>query len=351
MNSVGAGQSTIASFSSRGPLPDGRQSPIMYSPGVNERLAYGYYETEEGHNHYTLASGTSFSTPNLAGVAAEIKSVYRANNGHDAYAPLVTAILMSHATDLDNGVYGVPMLTEGTVKQGLWTETISYCFVVPNCGSDECSSLIKMALVWVDYPAIAYTSHPLINKLDVDIYVNGMLLATLADDVNPHKIASIVNVVPTSQLRLVIRGSSLVGILPYGLSLSIPMTTVTTCGTCQPHEKNACGTDGFYYCQPTSGMFTDECLLRSAIIPAIGEPCRGNVFDGAMVGNTCTVVTCDEGFYYQDGTCKCIEGVHNGNNICTENAYTIRNDIILVSNGVVITGNILCFLFVWTLLW
>jgi subtilisin family serine protease len=56
----------IASFSSRGPTADGRTKPDVAAQGVSVRLA----SASGGANTYTALSGTSFSCPLTAGVAA-----------------------------------------------------------------------------------------------------------------------------------------------------------------------------------------------------------------------------------------------------------------------------------------
>lgn len=60
----------IASFSSTGPTNDGRIKPDLVADGVND-----YVATVPGPDTYAYESGTSFSTPITAGIAALILSV------------------------------------------------------------------------------------------------------------------------------------------------------------------------------------------------------------------------------------------------------------------------------------
>ena len=60
---------TIASFSSYGPTADGRIKPDVVADGVNNYIPFATPNTSTG---YTYGSGTSFSCPLVAGVAALI---------------------------------------------------------------------------------------------------------------------------------------------------------------------------------------------------------------------------------------------------------------------------------------
>ncbi|PTX58275.1 serine protease AprX [Melghirimyces profundicolus] len=99
-----------ASFSSRGPTPDGITKPDILAPGVNItslRVAYSYIDKispdSRVDRHYTTLSGTSMSTPIVAGLAAVLLT------RHPEWSPdQVKETLIRSGRDL-----GLPPNTQG----------------------------------------------------------------------------------------------------------------------------------------------------------------------------------------------------------------------------------------------
>jgi serine protease AprX len=93
-------QGQISSFSSPGPTADGRIKPEVCALGVNNWLATNNYAQADA---YREGSGTSFSTPLVAGVAALLLEIHR-----DWTPAQVRRALMSTATlnDAPNNDYG-----------------------------------------------------------------------------------------------------------------------------------------------------------------------------------------------------------------------------------------------------
>ena len=107
----------LAIFSSRGPTDDGRVKPDVVGPGthiVGARPQHTEYNGSgvcnaafpAGSTLYSLSSGTSHSTPVLAGMAAVLREWYRQKKGGGTAVPspaLTKAVLAGSATDAAGG--------------------------------------------------------------------------------------------------------------------------------------------------------------------------------------------------------------------------------------------------------
>lgn len=124
----------IINFSSRGPAPGGRIKPDLVGPGTHVTGSApqhaGYTGagvctqfSPLGQTLYSLSSGTSHSTPAVAGMAALVREWYRQKKGGGTAVPspaLTKAILANGASDLVGGADGagatntnVPDQTQG----------------------------------------------------------------------------------------------------------------------------------------------------------------------------------------------------------------------------------------------
>jgi len=171
----------IGSFSSRGPVVDGRVKPDVVADGVN------VLSTLPG-NTYGRGTGTSMSTPVVTGVAALIVEQWRRTMGATDPSPAtIKALLTGTAEDLgEHGpdyTFGFGLvnakaavdaiiadggsgsrIATGAVKQG-WSYTIPFD-LAPGGNA-------KLTLVWSDpeLPLVGLdlSSHPLVNDLDLAV--------------------------------------------------------------------------------------------------------------------------------------------------------------------------------------
>ncbi len=89
-----------ASFSSPGPTADGRIKPEVCALGVNDRMAANL---GDGTDSYTRASGTSFSTPLVGGVAALLLEAHPEWTQREVRASLLATASRTSSPDNDYG--------------------------------------------------------------------------------------------------------------------------------------------------------------------------------------------------------------------------------------------------------
>jgi hypothetical protein len=195
----------IASFSSRGPVNpgggDGRAKPDIVAPGT--RIQAGIPQSNyfgnsvcapffpAGQTLYSWSSGTSHSTPAIAGGAALIYQDFL-NKGMEAPSPaMIKAALMNSASyltgagaggslpsnvqgmglvNLGRAFDGAPrLLTDQTRMLGSSGETYNVTGTVASS-----SQPFRVTLAWTDAPG-STTGAPWVNNLDLEVTINGQV--------------------------------------------------------------------------------------------------------------------------------------------------------------------------------
>jgi hypothetical protein len=163
----------IASFSSRGPVQDGRIKPEICAMGQ------AVISTWPG-NTYVSSSGTSMASPAVTGGLALLYQRYRQlNGGSDPKSALIKAVACNGATDKGNTgpdySYGfgwmnllrsVDMLenhhyVSSTISN---SNTNTHTITVP-----ANTAQLKVMLYWHDPPAALISNHTLVNDLDLEL--------------------------------------------------------------------------------------------------------------------------------------------------------------------------------------
>lgn len=175
-----------SSFSSRGPVDDGRLKP--------EVVAYGAGRVSTiNNNNYASSSGTSFSSPATMGMATLLYERYRELHGDSMPdAALIKNLICNGADDLGvagpdfiygfgriNGVRSVEMLESNhydsvTVDHN---SNIFKTFIVPFG-----TATIDVMLMWSDHPSAPYETVSLVNDLDL------ILIDPSGDTIKPWKL-------------------------------------------------------------------------------------------------------------------------------------------------------------------
>ena len=160
-----------------------REKPEVAAPGVNIKTTIT--SPNFNCNNDEIGSGTSFSAPAVAGLAADLMQV---NPSLRVFPESVKALIMAGATD---NVEGAPGLSEKDGAGGVnaltsYTSVVNnrytWRYVVPSSfdasgnitidmGWVNAGQRIKVALVWDSTPTGDYLTDPL--KADLDLYVFG----------------------------------------------------------------------------------------------------------------------------------------------------------------------------------
>ncbi|HET6405239.1 MAG TPA: S8 family serine peptidase [Candidatus Thermoplasmatota archaeon] len=189
----GASADSVASFSGIGPTADGRIKPNVVAPGACVTSSYLGTATS-----YACISGTSMSTPAVAGAAALVRDYFAkgyyptgapSSNAHDPSAALVRAILQISGREVggDRGVAGFPNHVQGwgrvTLEDALYfagdargLRVLTDEGVAATTGSlyeaqlqVQAGQPLRVMLAWSDYPGAAGANPTLVNDLDLRV--------------------------------------------------------------------------------------------------------------------------------------------------------------------------------------
>ena len=194
----------IISFSSRGPCDDSRVKPDIVAPGTHIHGAASYdpayngsgvcdQYSPAGQTKYAESSGTSHSTPGLAGCASLVYNYLDRVYAHAAPSPALLKAYLLHAARHMTGVFANDNLPSNS--QGYGIINLGFAFdqsagryfidqteILSSSGQTwQVSGAIpvttqpfRVALVWTDPPGPT-SGNAYVNNLDLQVTVNGTL--------------------------------------------------------------------------------------------------------------------------------------------------------------------------------
>jgi len=140
---------------------------------------------------YSLSTGTSHSTPAVAGAAALLRDHHRRTQGQVPSPALTKAILVNTASDLAGGANvggSAPNFNQGwglvNLASAFDTTARSYVDqseVFDESGEDfqrsytvsDTSRPVRITLVWTDPPGVVFSPTSYVNNLDLEVERNG----------------------------------------------------------------------------------------------------------------------------------------------------------------------------------
>jgi subtilisin family serine protease len=180
---------TLAYFSSRGPTADGRIKPDIVAPGtsivsVRAASATEQYPPYQGNPNYTASSGTSMSTPLVAGSAALVREWLITEGANlTPSAALLKALLIHGAAPL--GTTAHPNSASGWGRADVARTLDSTYTIIDDdqfgitTGStrvyrlqvDDTDQTERLAatLTWTDPPSHSAAAQTLVNNLDLTV--------------------------------------------------------------------------------------------------------------------------------------------------------------------------------------
>lgn len=192
----------VISFSGRGPTSDGRKKPDLMAPGTHVQAAASrsanydgsgvcnqYWPT--GQTLYAWSSGTSHSTPGVAGAAALARQYFSAQGWGSPSPAMTKAFLMATPTymtgvgandTLPSNNQGYGRLDLGRAFGGDSNLRVDETQVFGAAGETyiltgaiaSSSSPFRVMLAWTDAPG-ATSGNAFVNNLDLEVTVNGTL--------------------------------------------------------------------------------------------------------------------------------------------------------------------------------
>lgn len=165
---------SAATFSSRGPVDDGRVKP--------EIMATGYLVNSTRHLFgYGTSSGTSMSGPIVAGVATVLNEQYRKSNaGALPQAALIKAVICNAAEDLGNPgpdfIFGFGNLNARRAAEAIENNRFYISSTAPSSNTivvPAGARRLKVMLYWNDTAAAPNAATALVNDFDLTVVAPG----------------------------------------------------------------------------------------------------------------------------------------------------------------------------------
>ena len=182
VGALNSNNDSMTSFSSWGPVDDGRMKPDISAPGCQSNGDGGVTSTDSSSDTaYLTICGTSMAAPTVTGLAALMLEDFRTNNPGepDPRNSTLKTLFAHNAVDLGNvgpdHVYGygsvraqatVDFMRDGNFLEEEVDQGTTFTVSIPVSASD---TELKVTVAWDDAPGTPNVDPALVNDLDVRV--------------------------------------------------------------------------------------------------------------------------------------------------------------------------------------
>ncbi|HVP11949.1 MAG TPA: S8 family serine peptidase, partial [Phycisphaerae bacterium] len=183
VGALNSNDDSMTSFSSWGPVDDGRLKPDISGPGCQSDGDYGVTScSSSGDTAYTTMCGTSMASPTVCGISALLLQDFRAHfPSRPDFRNSTLKILLAQCA-VDHGNVGpdyqfgygsvrikdtIDFMRTGSFLEGEIDQGGTYSVTVPVSAG---TSVLKVTMAWDDVAAAPNVTNTLVNDLDLRVY-------------------------------------------------------------------------------------------------------------------------------------------------------------------------------------
>ncbi len=182
VGALNSNDDSMTSFSSWGPVDDGRMKPDISAPGCQSNGDGGVTSVwNTSDTAYGTICGTSMASPTVCGISALVMQDYRAQfpTQPDMRNSTLKILLAHTAVDLGNvgpdyqygyGSVRVKDAIDFMRTQNFLEDQVSQGDVFQVLVSVDAGEQLKVTLAWDDYPGTPNVNPALVNDLDLRVY-------------------------------------------------------------------------------------------------------------------------------------------------------------------------------------
>ena len=286
-----------ASFSSAGPLPDGRtRVPRVLALGIGVNASEAVNGSAPGYAAFAVAQGTSVASAAVCGLVAMFREFW----GARPPAALTLAAVVNSARATNGSVVnassgallpGYRDMSYGLPQVAAWATTLYLTgALASNQDARYCLAAsgpnVSATLAWMDPPAAPYSSPVLVNNLQLVISHAGQTYSTAENEVDNVVQLRLANASVGLPLQVWVVASGVISLPPQQYGLAISGAANSSCNVVVPcnvsHGSGVLLPTGclVLMCAPHYQLVGEECVCDPAVDcgNSVQVLCKNNTF-------------------------------------------------------------------------